>query len=116
MKLALLNLFEREEAIDDENGDIESLRKKAELPVHVDNPLNKESTARVLYFCWNLHLRKIVCINLKLSLYFSHISVDFASMLSNHLGVSDFELVGEGQIFADLTTLVYQSLLENLSD
>ena len=47
MELIFLDLLERQEAVDDEYGDVESLWKESELPVNVDDPLNQECTARV---------------------------------------------------------------------
>ena len=42
MQLALFDLFEREEAVDQENGNVQGLGGEAELAMDIDNPLNKE--------------------------------------------------------------------------
>ena len=44
MKLILLDLLQREEAIDQENSYIECLGDETELAVNVDDPLYKEGS------------------------------------------------------------------------
>ena len=64
--MALLDRLEGEEAIEDENSDVERLRQKTELTVHVNDPLDKEGSAGVLDLARVLYLGQIVCIDLQL--------------------------------------------------
>ena len=42
MQLALFDLLEREEAINQENGNVQGLRDEAELAVDINDPLDKK--------------------------------------------------------------------------
>ena len=50
MKLAFLDLLERQESIDDKHGHIECLWHESELSVNVDNPLDKKGSGSVFNF------------------------------------------------------------------
>ena len=93
MELALLDLLERQIAIDDEDCHIESLWPQTELPVHIYDPFDQKSSARVLNFIRQLHFRQVVSIYFELGLHFPHVLVNITGKLGHHLWVPDFELV-----------------------
>lgn len=70
MELRLLNILEREEAINDIYGDIKSLRKESELTMYIDDPFNKEASRSVFNLALNLF--EIFVINKELQLLFNH--------------------------------------------
>ena len=114
--MALLDRFEGEEAIEDENGDVEGLRQETELTVHVNDPFDKEGSAGVLDLARVLYLGQIVGIDLQLRLYQAHILVNLSGKLSTKLRVTQLELVRENHVLADLPPVIHQPLFEDIGD
>ena len=115
MKLALLDLLERKEAVYDENCDVEGLGKKTELAMHVDNPFYEESTASVFDFRRELNFTKVVRAHLELLLLLPHVAIDLICHLRDILRVPHIELVLKYHVFANCASELRNSLLKNLS-
>ena len=105
MQLTFLYLLQRKEPIDDEDGDIESFGKKAELAVNIDDPLDQESSASVFDLSGRLNLVEVFSIDLHEILFNADVFVDISGEFSHHLRVSDLELICENHIFADLLSV-----------
>ena len=100
MELALLDLFETEEAINQEDCYVESFWHQAEFAVHVDDPFDKEGSRSVFDFVWELDFLKVVRFNHELLLLFSHGGINIGRKLRNHLWVAQLKLIGEGHSLA----------------
>ena len=116
MQLALLDLLERKEAVNDEDCDIECLWKKTELAVHVDNPLYQESTACVFDFRGKLNFTEVVRADLEKRLLLSHVRIDLICHLRHILRISHVKLVLKDHVLADRSSELCNSLLEYFID
>lgn len=115
MQLTLLNLLQRKEAVDYVYSDVQGLRLESELPMHVNDPLDQESTARVLDLGRHLHLLQVIGVHLELDLLFTHVLVDFLGEFGHHLWVTDIELISENHSLAHVTSPCGESLFIGIS-
>ena len=51
MQLTLLDALSAHELINNELADVQGLRHKSELAMHIDDPFDQESARSVLNFC-----------------------------------------------------------------
>ena len=115
MQLALLDLLQREEAIDEVDGDVERLGPQAELPVHVDDPLDEEGARRVLHLCRLLHLFQVRGGHLDQLLLPAHVLVDLGGVLGGELRVPQVDRVSEDHLPRQLLSISRLPLLELLA-
>ena len=114
MELALLDLFETEEAINQEDCYVEGFWHQAEFAVHVDDPFDKEGSGSVFDFVWELGFLKVVRLNHELLLLFSHGGINIGRKLRNHLRVAQVELIGEGHSLANCLPISDQSFFKEI--
>ena len=84
--------------------------------MHVDNPLNQESSACVFDFAWGLHLSQVVHIDLLVNLFLANVLVYVSGKFSNHLWITDVKLVREDHGLADALAERGDPLLEVLGN
>ena len=74
MQLTLVYPLSAHVLIDQEDGHVEGLRQQAEFAMHVDDPLNEESSRRVLNL--TLHLLQVVVFHHALFLSSDHVLIN----------------------------------------
>lgn len=83
--------------------------------MHVDDPLNQESSRGVLDLAFELYACKVIRLDSKLFLLFSQVEKDRGSIFGVHLGVSHVHLVDKHHLSSPLLVVGFNSGLEEFT-